>query len=55
MDDKLGHVVCLACGAVLEQNRIVSEVGFSENSKGASLADGFTLQSGMYIVNRLFL
>lgn len=45
-DDKLGHTVCAACGTVLESDRIVAEVGFSENAKGAQLADGFTLHAG---------
>jgi transcription factor IIIB 90 kDa subunit len=36
---------------VLEQDTIVSEVGFTESSKGASLADGFTLHAGQSRAN----
>ncbi|KAJ3317069.1 transcription factor TFIIIB subunit brf1 [Blyttiomyces sp. JEL0837] len=35
-----GHSVCRACGRVLEENAIVSEVTFSESSGGAAVADG---------------
>ncbi|KAI8927947.1 cyclin-like protein [Entophlyctis helioformis] len=45
-DDKLGHVVCRNCGSVMEENTIVSEVTFSESSKGAAIADGFQLDTG---------
>ncbi|OAJ41686.1 hypothetical protein BDEG_25246 [Batrachochytrium dendrobatidis JEL423] len=42
-DERMGHIVCLECGAVLEENTIVSEVTFSETSKGSAIADGFQL------------
>ncbi|KAJ3019953.1 transcription factor TFIIIB subunit brf1 [Thoreauomyces humboldtii] len=42
-DDAMGHVVCTGCGEVMEQNTIVSEVGFMENSKGAAMAEGFSM------------
>lgn len=45
-DNALGHVVCTNCGQVLEQNAMVSELQFSESSKGAAMADGFTLKQG---------
>jgi transcription factor IIIB subunit 2 len=37
----MGHTVCTQCGAVLEENAIVSEVTFTEKSNGAAVADGF--------------
>ncbi|KAI8804105.1 cyclin-like protein [Cladochytrium replicatum] len=40
-DDQLGHTLCTNCGNVLEENRIVSEVGFSESATGAAVANGF--------------
>lgn len=46
VDDKLGHVVCLGCGTVLESDTIVSELTFSETTKGAAVTDGFALQAG---------
>lgn len=46
LDHALGHVVCTNCGQVLEMNAMVSELGFSESSKGAAIADGFTLKLG---------
>jgi transcription factor IIIB subunit 2 len=45
-DNALGHVVCVSCGQVLEQNAMVSELTFTESSKGAAMADGFTLKAG---------
>ena len=45
-DSALGHVVCLGCGQVLEQNAMVSELTFTESAGGAVLADGFTLKVG---------
>ncbi|XJO75871.1 hypothetical protein BDV3_006480 [Batrachochytrium dendrobatidis] len=45
-DERMGHIVCLECGAVLEENTIVSEVTFSETSKGSAIADGFQLSTG---------
>jgi transcription factor IIIB subunit 2 len=45
-DNALGHVVCIGCGQVLEQDAMVTELSFSENSKGAAMADGFTLKAG---------
>nr|KAJ3422673.1 transcription factor TFIIIB subunit brf1 [Polyrhizophydium stewartii] len=45
-DDHLGHVVCVKCGGVLEENTIVSEVTFSETAKGSAIADGFQLTTG---------
>lgn len=44
-DPKLGHVVCLDCGTVLEENTIVSEQTFTDTGKGQT-ADGFTVQLG---------
>lgn len=35
-DPQLGHVVCVGCGQVLELNSMVSELSFSESSKGAA-------------------
>ena len=46
MDHTLGHVVCVDCGQVLELNTIVSELSFTESSKGQAIADGFTLKLG---------
>eukprot|EP00842_Homolaphlyctis_polyrhiza_P000607 jgi/Hompol1/1547/HPOL_002737-RA len=45
IDEKLGHVVCIHCGQVLEENTIVSEVTFSETAKGSAIADGFQLSA----------
>ncbi|KAJ1341467.1 hypothetical protein BSLG_003121 [Batrachochytrium salamandrivorans] len=45
-DERMGHIVCLECGAVLEENIITSEVTFSETSKGSAIADGFQLSTG---------
>ena len=45
-DNALGHVVCVSCGQVLEQNAMVSELTFTESAGGAVLADGFTLKAG---------
>ncbi|KAI8912100.1 cyclin-like protein [Powellomyces hirtus] len=42
-NDALGHVVCTGCGEVMEENAIVAEVGFMENSKGAAIAEGFSM------------
>ncbi|KAI8816210.1 cyclin-like protein [Fimicolochytrium jonesii] len=42
-DDAMGHVVCMGCGGVLEENAIVAEVGFMENAKGAAIAEGFSM------------
>ncbi|KAI8837536.1 cyclin-like protein [Chytridium lagenaria] len=36
----MGHSVCRECGEVLEENTIVIEASFSENSKGGAVADG---------------
>jgi hypothetical protein len=33
-------------GQVMEENTIVSEVTFSENAKGAAIADGFQISAG---------
>ena len=44
-DDRLGHTVCILCGNVIEMNAIVSEVTFTETSKGSTLADGFQVSS----------
>ncbi|KAJ3299940.1 transcription factor TFIIIB subunit brf1 [Borealophlyctis nickersoniae] len=45
-DDHLGHVVCVECGGVAEENTIVAEVTFSETAKGAAIADGFQVRGG---------
>lgn len=39
-DPARGDSVCVGCGAVLEENVIVSEVGFAEDSRGRSNAVG---------------
>lgn len=40
VDQARGDAVCMSCGSVLEDNIIVSEVTFVENSCGASSAVG---------------
>ncbi|KAJ3345026.1 transcription factor TFIIIB subunit brf1 [Entophlyctis luteolus] len=45
-ENALGHLVCVACGQVLEQNSIVSEVTFTEGSGGGASADGFFVAKG---------
>ncbi|KAJ3256567.1 transcription factor TFIIIB subunit brf1 [Boothiomyces macroporosus] len=45
-DNTMGHLVCIQCGHVLEQDAMVTEVGFSETSKGAAIADGFNVKAG---------
>ncbi|XP_048455934.1 transcription factor IIIB 90 kDa subunit-like [Rhincodon typus] len=40
IDQARGDAVCTACGSVLEDNIIVSEVQFVENSGGGSSAVG---------------
>lgn len=40
LDAARGDAVCTACGSVLEDNIIVSEVQFVENSGGGSSAVG---------------
>lgn len=40
IDPARGSAVCTACGSVLEDNIIVSEVQFVENSGGVSSAVG---------------
>jgi transcription factor IIIB subunit 2 len=35
----------------LESDRIFSEIGFSENAKGAAISDGFTLHAGQSRAN----
>ena len=44
-DERLGHTVCILCGNVMELNTIVSEVTFTENSNGSTMADGFQVSS----------
>ncbi|KAJ3273626.1 transcription factor TFIIIB subunit brf1 [Terramyces sp. JEL0728] len=50
-DNTMGHLVCIQCGHVLEQDAMVTEVGFSETSKGAAIADGFNVKAGQGIRN----
>ncbi|KAJ3380545.1 transcription factor TFIIIB subunit brf1 [Lobulomyces angularis] len=45
-DASMGHTVCKACGTVLEENEIIAEVGFTEKSNGAAVADGFLIAHG---------
>ncbi|KPP61241.1 hypothetical protein Z043_120688, partial [Scleropages formosus] len=40
IDQARGNAVCMGCGSVLEDNIIVSEVTFVENSGGGSSAVG---------------
>lgn len=40
IDQARGDAVCMGCGSVLEDNIIVSEVQFQENSLGGSSAIG---------------
>lgn len=39
-DSPSGNVVCIACGNVLEDSGIVSEVQYAQDSRGASRAVG---------------
>lgn len=58
-DPSRGNAVCVNCGSVLEDNIIVSEVQFQENSIGGTSAIGqfvssegsFLERNGDFIVN----
>lgn len=39
-DSTQGNSICISCGAVVEENSVVSEVTFSELSNGASVLEG---------------
>ena len=39
-DQARGNAVCVSCGAVIEDNFIVSEVGFAENTLGGTSVIG---------------
>lgn len=46
VDDQLGHIACVNCGNVIEENAMVSEVGFVESTGGRQLAEGYTIKHG---------
>lgn len=53
-DQARGDAVCTACGCVLEDNIIVSEVTFAEQSSGASTVIGqFVPSEGIYIYAKI--
>lgn len=41
-----GTVVCTKCGAVLEENTIVSEISFGESGGGAATMNGSNVNHG---------
>ena len=52
IDQARGDAVCMGCGSVLEDNIIISEVQFQENSIGGASAIGqFVSAEGMYILS----
>jgi hypothetical protein len=53
IDHQLGHIVCIQCGSVLEQDSMVSEVQFIE-TKGQAILDGFVIKSGQGMFFILF-
>lgn len=56
IDQARGDVVCMGCGSVLEDNIIVSEVQFQENSIGGASAIGqFVSAEGIKSVLRKIL
>ena len=49
-DQARGDAVCTSCGSVLEDNIIVSEITFQEQSSGASTVVGqFVSSEGMWV------
>ncbi len=51
-DQARGDAVCTNCGCVLEDNIIVSEVSFAEQSSGVSSVIGqFVSSEGQYLVH----
>ena len=53
IDQARGDAVCMGCGSVLEDNIIVSEVQFQENSIGGASAIGqfVSAEGRIYIIN----
>ncbi|GAA6086671.1 BRF1 RNA polymerase III transcription initiation factor subunit b [Tachysurus ichikawai] len=49
IDQARGSAVCTACGSVLEDNIIVSEVQFVENSGGGASAIGQFVSADAFI------
>ena len=50
VDPARGDAVCTNCGSVLEDQIIVSEVQFEENSKGgANVIGQFVSSEGLYV------
>ena len=52
-DDGEGHIVCYSCFAQLAETNIVNEVGFSEDQRGATTAQGGFVTSGSRHANTL--
>lgn len=50
-DHARGDAVCTSCGSVLEDNIIVSEVTFQEQSSGASSLVGQFVSAGNFLYN----
>ncbi|KAI8872424.1 cyclin-like protein, partial [Ramicandelaber brevisporus] len=44
-DDKTGAVICRSCGAVVDEDNIISEITFGETAAGAAIVQGGTVNA----------